>query len=200
VAVHDAGTDGEVPFIVMELVVGEPLSEVLSRQGPVSPDRASEIARAVAEALAAAHDRGVIHRDVKPANVLITPTGWVKVLDFGIARVSGGAAADVRAGFGTAEYVSPEQAAGGAADERSDIYALGIMAYEMLTGARPEAPRSRVPFTGFGEMRAMRASLAKAGIAPEIAELLARLLAPRPRLRPSSAADVGYAFARASGQ
>jgi serine/threonine-protein kinase len=148
VAVHDAGTEADAAFIVMEFVPGEALSDVLSHEERLPPARAAEIGRAVAEALAAAHDRGVVHRDVKPSNVLITPSGWVKVLDFGIARARGGDA-EVRAGFATAAYASPEQAAGTTVDERSDIYALGVMLFEMLSGRLPsgakESPSTLLP-------------------------------------------------------
>jgi hypothetical protein len=122
----------------MELIDGEPLSTIVWREAPLAFGRAVGIAADVAEALAFAHDRGIVHRDVKPGNVMVGPTGNVKVLDFGIARAmhwtpltEGGPIQ------GTAEYVSPEQVRGLALDGRSDIYSLGIVLYEMLAGHPP---------------------------------------------------------------
>jgi serine/threonine-protein kinase len=138
VAVFDTGdTDGR-HYIVMEMVEGETLAELLKREGPLSPDRAARIAGTVARALASAHDNGLIHRDVKPGNVMLTSDGDVKVMDFGIAR----AATDdtlTQTGMvlGTASYLSPEQSRGDPVDHRSDVYSLGCVLYEMLTGRPP---------------------------------------------------------------
>jgi tRNA A-37 threonylcarbamoyl transferase component Bud32 len=138
ISIHDVGSDGAIPFMVMELVSGEALSQVIWREAPLPIDRAAGVGEAVANALAFAHDAGIVHRDVKPGNVMITTSGHVKVLDFGIARalawtpVTEGGAVQ-----GTAEYVSPEQASGLSLDGRSDIYSLGVVLYEMLTGLPP---------------------------------------------------------------
>jgi serine/threonine protein kinase len=144
VSLHDVGMDGEVPFTVMELVSGETLSEVIWRESPLAAERAAEIGGQVADALAFAHDLGLTHQDVKPGNIMLSRAGQVKVLDFGIARAWAPALpSDPRAVLGTAEYVSPEQAQGLALDGRSDIYSLGVVLYEMLTGRPPfeaEAP------------------------------------------------------------
>jgi len=138
VALHDAGWEGQVPFIVMEFVPGETLSALIAREGRLDPERATEIAEGMAEALADAHDRGIVHRDVKPANVMVTPAGLVKMLDFGIARALGWSPLhdDTRI-HGTAEYLSPEQARGDPLDGRSDVYSLGVVLFEMLAGAPP---------------------------------------------------------------
>jgi hypothetical protein len=138
VAVFDSGLDDGTHYIVTELVDGETLAERLRRDGPMPPPEAVGVAVDVCHALAAAHERGVVHRDIKPGNVMLLPDGRVKVLDFGIARAAG---SDTLTGtgvvFGSTAYLSPEQANGGSGDERSDLYALGCVLYEMLTGEVP---------------------------------------------------------------
>ena len=138
VSLFDIGTEDGVPFIVMELVPGETLSEVIWREAPLPPERAAEIGEAVADALAFAHAAGIVHRDVKPGNIMLTPWGHVKVLDFGIARALSRARLTTSMELrGTAEYLSPEQASGRELDGRSDIYSLGAVLFEMLTGRPP---------------------------------------------------------------
>jgi tRNA A-37 threonylcarbamoyl transferase component Bud32 len=140
VAVHDVGVDEEAPYIVMELVRGRALSDVLTEQGPFSPDRVAEIGEAAARALEMAHQAGIVHRDVKPGNVMLTEDGDVKLLDFGIANaVRWTRITDTPAVQGTAEYMAPEQIRGEPADRRSDIYALGVVLYELATGRPPFA-------------------------------------------------------------
>jgi serine/threonine-protein kinase len=138
VAVYDFGTDADGPYIVMELVDGEDVATLLARNGPLPPRQAARLAAEVAHALAAAHARGIVHRDVKPGNILVSSDGRVKVADFGIAR----AWADARltlpgVTLGSVHYFSPEQALGEQATEASDIYSLGVVLYELLTGRRP---------------------------------------------------------------
>jgi serine/threonine-protein kinase len=139
VSVFDTGSDDGVHFIVMEYVEGRTLAEILAGGGRILPDRAIDIAMDVCRALEAAHAQGVIHRDIKPGNIMLDPRGDVKVTDFGIARVTTTAdtVAQTAAILGTASYLSPEQAQGQPVDGRSDIYSLGCVLYEMVTGRPP---------------------------------------------------------------
>jgi eukaryotic-like serine/threonine-protein kinase len=138
VTVYDAGADGPTRFIVMEYVVGRSLAQILADHHPLDPARAARIAADVADALSAAHAAGIVHRDIKPGNVMVADDGSVKVLDFGIARTEDAATITQTAlVLGTAAYMSPEQALGQPADARSDIYSLGCVLYEMLTGKPP---------------------------------------------------------------
>ena len=141
VGVYDTGSEDGTHFIVMEYVDGRTLKEVIRAEGPLYPERAAEICGDVCSALAAAHARGLIHRDIKPGNVMLTPDGKVKVMDFGIARATTSETiTQTAAVVGTAQYISPEQAQGQTVDYRSDLYSVGCCLYEMLTGT--------VPFTG----------------------------------------------------
>jgi eukaryotic-like serine/threonine-protein kinase len=138
VSVYDTGDQGDVHYIVMEYVQGRTLRDVIRQEGPLLPERASEITQEVARALASAHEAGLVHRDIKPGNIMLTPDGEVKVMDFGIARSStGDTLTQTAAVLGTASYLSPEQAQGNPVDARSDIYSLGCVLYEMLTGRAP---------------------------------------------------------------
>ena len=138
VGVYDTGDQGDVHFIVMEYVEGRTLRDVIRSDGPLLPERAAEIGGAVARALSSAHEAGLVHRDIKPGNIMLTREGEVKVMDFGIARTStGDTLTQTAAVLGTASYLSPEQAQGLPVDTRSDIYSLGCVLYEMLTGRAP---------------------------------------------------------------
>jgi eukaryotic-like serine/threonine-protein kinase len=137
-AVFDVHDGDPLPYLVLELVQGRPLSKLVSQDGPLHPDRVRNLVCQVAAALAAAHAAGLVHRDVKPANLLVRADDVVKMTDFGIARAAD-AATTTRSGFvtGTAQYLSPEQAGGRPATAASDLYALGVVAYECLAGHRP---------------------------------------------------------------
>jgi serine/threonine-protein kinase len=143
---YNEGDHGTAPYLVMEYVDGEPLSAAIAREAPMNHDRVLDIIIAAASALAAAHAAGLVHRDVKPGNLLLGRDGSIKITDFGIARVMH-ASPLTRTGtlMGTPLYLSPEQATGGRATAASDLYALGVLAYEMLVGNPPyEGPPTAV--------------------------------------------------------
>lgn len=161
---HDVGEDtgGEevVPYLVMEFIEGRTLAEVLG-DGPLTMERSAAIMRDVADALAHSHAQGLVHRDVKPSNVMITADGQVKILDFGIAKVVADTATRLTATgmtVGTPAYLSPEQIHGTAVDARTDQYSLGCLFYELLTG--------RPPFTGDSPFAVMNQHLAKDPVPP----------------------------------
>ncbi|HEY1839253.1 MAG TPA: protein kinase [Mycobacterium sp.] len=138
VAVYDQGLDARHPFLVMELVEGGTLRELLAERGPMPPHAVAAVLRPVLGGLAAAHRAGLVHRDVKPENVLISDEGEVKIVDFGLVRaVAEAGITSTSVILGTAAYLSPEQVRDGNASPRSDVYAAGIVAYELLTGQTP---------------------------------------------------------------
>jgi serine/threonine-protein kinase len=138
VAVYDQGLDARHPFLVMELVEGGTLRELLAERGPMPPHAVAAVLRPVLGGLAAAHRAGLVHRDVKPENVLISDEGEVKIADFGLVRaVAEAGITSTSVILGTAAYLSPEQVKDGNAGPRSDVYATGIVAYELLTGQTP---------------------------------------------------------------
>ena len=207
VAVHDVGADGERVYLVMELVGGQTLAETIRAEAPLAPRRAARIAERIAEALEFAHARGVVHRDVAPGNVMLTHTGEVKVLDFGIARTDGhgsvaGTSTAPSSVHGTVAYLAPEltagqrtgqrtgQMTGQPADRRADIYALGAVLYELLTGAPP--PRTAGPVPPPGRLQA--------GIPAAIDAVAMRCLAPEPAARYPHARQVAAALAAAVGE
>jgi eukaryotic-like serine/threonine-protein kinase len=142
VSVYDSGEESNSPYIVMELITGESLRQLLQK-GLIPQARALEIVEGILEALEYSHKEGIVHRDIKPGNIMITESGDIKVMDFGIARATDDIGATMTNTWnvvGTAQYLSPEQATGEMADGRSDLYSLGCLMYELLTG--------RPPFTG----------------------------------------------------
>ncbi|MGQ0802991.1 MAG: protein kinase domain-containing protein [Actinomycetota bacterium] len=154
VATYDTGDDEGTAFIVMQLVEGPTLRRMLDARGALPVGEAADIASQVAQALEHAHSHGLVHRDIKPANVLIPPDGQVKVTDFGIAKATGDEDfTTTGAVIGTARYLAPEQVNGDTVDGRADVYALGLILYEMLTGT--------LPFSGDSEIATAMARLTK---------------------------------------
>jgi serine/threonine protein kinase len=141
VTIHDVGEEVETgtSFIAMEYVEGENLKQILKDKVSLSYDRIAEIVNAVADALDYAHRRGIVHRDVKPANIILTPDGTVKIMDFGIAKMESSSLTATGQFLGTPNYMSPEQVTGEAVDGRSDLFSLGVVLYELLTKKKPFA-------------------------------------------------------------
>ena len=188
-----AADAGERPAVVLELVEGEPLSARLERDGPLDPRTAAEIGAEVAEALYHAHTRGVIHRDVKPGNVLIGTDGRARLVDFGIARLLGEAqerTTQTGMVMGTLRYMAPEQLAGKEVGPRVDLYGLGAMLYEMLSG--------RPPHSGSSPAALLREETdgppVMDGIDATLAAVVVACLQPRPEDRPRHAGEVGTAL------
>ena len=205
VATFDTGLDGSVTFIVMELVDGQTLRQAMNETGPMAPGRAVHIAAQTADALHYAHRAGVVHRDVKPGNILLCPDGRVKVADFGIAKAveesepSRPDPAEALTGtgsiVGTAQYLSPEQVEGRPVDGRTDVYALGVVLYEMLCG--------RPPFSGETDMAValkhvttepLAPRQVRAGIPRALEDVVLRAMAKRAETRYQSAAELQTAL------
>ncbi|MFE7593611.1 protein kinase [Kitasatospora sp. NPDC057512] len=190
VMVFDSGVDQGTPFIVMELVTGRSLAALLAEQQVLPVERAVGIAAAVCEALSVAHAAGLVHRDIKPGNIMITDDGGVKVVDFGIARAGSSSNLTQTASvLGTAAYLSPEQATASALDGRTDLYAVGCVLTEMLTGATPftaETPVA-IAFKHVSE-QPLPPSVRRPGLPPALDAAVLRLLAKNPADRPADAA------------
>lgn len=192
VTIYEAGEDRGTFYIAMEYVDGEPLTRLLSREEPLSVPERIEIVRQVALALQHAHERGVLHRDVKPGNILRTRDGRVKVADFGIGKLLSGAGDMTRTGqmIGSPAYMSPEQIRGEKLDGRSDFFSLGVVLYELLTGKRPFPGDSittlvyQILHTEPRDPRTIRSELP-----PSTRDVFSRLLAKSPDNRPASAAE-----------
>ena len=181
------------PYLVMELVEGRPLSDLIRPDRPMAPEKVRDLVSQAAGALAQAHAQGIVHRDVKPANMLVTPAGQVKVTDFGIARAADGVALTTTGEVvGTPYYLSPEQAQGRPATPASDVYALGVVLFECLTGARPFAHASGVA-TALAHVREPVPDL-PADIPADLAEVTRRALAKDPADRYPDAAAMAAAL------
>jgi serine/threonine protein kinase len=178
------------PFLVMELIAGEPLSSLLAREGCLGLDRSLEIVGQAAVPIGAAHQVGLVHRDIKPANLLVGPDGTVKVTDFGVALVLGQGQGDQRELLvGTAGYLSPEQASGQPATAASDLYALGVVAYECLAGRRPFTGEHPIA-VALGHLLQPPPPLPE-DVPGEVRALVAQAMAKQPTRRPPDASSFG---------
>ncbi|OBI81697.1 Stk1 family PASTA domain-containing Ser/Thr kinase [Mycobacterium sp. E740] len=197
VAVYDTGeaetSTGPLPYIVMEYVDGVTLRDIVHSDGPMEPRRAIEVIADACQALNFSHQHGIIHRDVKPANIMISKTGAVKVMDFGIARALADAnsVTQTAAVIGTAQYLSPEQARGEKVDARSDVYSLGCVLYEILTGEPPFVGDSPVA-VAYQHVREdpVPPSQRHADITPELDAVVLKSLAKNPDNRYQTAAEM----------
>ena len=191
--VFDYGEDAGTAYLVMELVAGQPLSQIISERAPLSAQETASILIQAATALEAAHQGGVVHRDVKPANILITPDGTAKLTDFGISRLVGSAPlTQTGQVLGTAQYLSPEQALGQSATASSDIYSLGVVGHEMLTGTRPFDAGSVVA-TALAHVNQPAPPLPDT-VPIGVRDVISAALAKDPADRPASAAAVAQAL------
>ena len=197
-AVYDYGEDDGSPFIVMELVPGKALSAVIADEGAIAPELTLDIVGQAADALRTAHEGGVIHRDVKPGNLIVTPDGTVKITDFGIARATNAVPLTLTGAImGTAYYISPEQASGESVTPASDVYSLGVVAYECLAGRRPFDGNTPVS-VALAQVREEPPALTE-GVPPPVADLVMRMLAKDPADRPSTGELAGEAAALRAG-
>ncbi len=190
--VFDYGEEEGSAFLVMELVPGEPLSNIIERQKTLAPDTVLNYIGQTARALAAAHAQGLVHRDVKPGNLIITPDNRVKVTDFGIARLADQVPLTATGQvMGTAQYLAPEQATGQTATGSSDIYSLGIIGYECLAGRRPFTGESQIAIA-LAQVNDPPPPLADS-VPETVRALLMSMLAKDPKDRPATAGALGTA-------
>ncbi|OBK04620.1 protein kinase [Mycolicibacterium conceptionense] len=194
VAIHDSGEDRGTPYIVMERLPGPTLADEISA-GPLSADRVRWVLTDLLGALTAAHDAGILHRDIKPGNVLITKSGAAKLADFGIAKTDGAAHTRVGMVFGTANYLSPQRITGQPASPSDDLYALGVLGYEALT--------RRLPFERDNPVATMRAVLdepltpigvLRPDVDPALIHVLERAMSRDPAYRFANAAEMRAAL------
>jgi serine/threonine protein kinase len=199
VDVYDYGNENGTAFLVMEYVEGDALSRTLGRVGRLTPARTMALLAQAADALHAAHEKGIVHRDVKPGNLLVRPNGTLVLTDFGIARSAAvGQLTAAGSVLGTASYISPEQAAGQGATPLSDVYALGVVAYQCLAGHRPFEGENPLEIA----MRHVRdnAPPLPGDIPPVVRQIVERAMAKDPAARWPSAAALGQVSRRAAAQ
>src|SRR3954447_21801833 len=190
--VFDYGEEDGSAYLVMELVPGEALSTILERERVLPTDKVLDIVAQTASALQAAHMAGLVHRDIKPGNLLITPEGRVKITDFGIARIADQVPLTATGQvMGTVQYLSPEQASGHPASPATDTYSLGIVAYESLAGKRPFTGESQVAIA-MAQINEQPPPLPPTVAAP-VQNLVLAMIAKKPEDRPASTAAVARA-------
>src|SRR4051812_40835026 len=190
VGIFDRAGRGGTPYIAMELVDGQTLKELVQQRGPLPSQMAVELTEQILRALGYAHRRGIVHRDVKPQNVILDPEGQAKVADFGIARAANSQMTQAGAMIGTVQYLSPEQANGFPVDRRSDLYSTGIVLYELLTGNVPfdgEAPIS-IALKHVNELPVPPGQL-QPGISPALEAVVLRALEKDPNRRYQTAEE-----------
>jgi eukaryotic-like serine/threonine-protein kinase len=193
VRVYDVGVDGDRPFIAMEYVDGETLGDLLARRGPLPPEDVVELGVQACRGLAAAHEAGLVHRDVKPQNLLLGRDGVLKLGDFGVAfGLEGTRLTTAGTVLGTAAYLAPEQARGEEVTAAADVYALGAVLYELLTGRPPRRAQTLAELTKPAKIRPPE------GAPPELSRIVMRCLAAEPEKRPASAAELARALAATS--
>jgi serine/threonine protein kinase len=185
-----------VPYFNMELLAGQTLQAFVRDSGGTSPRAAASTVAQIAEALDFAHGKGVVHRDLKPSNIMLLPDASVKVMDFGIARARRFEGLTATGDFlGTPDYVAPEIIEGGGAEPRSDLYSLGVVFYELLTGLRPfTGETAYVVLRKHCAETARPVSQLRAGIPAELEALVQRLLTKAPEGRPASAEELVVAL------
>ncbi|MGZ8878478.1 MAG: protein kinase domain-containing protein, partial [Candidatus Aminicenantales bacterium] len=188
--IHEIDEAGGRPFISMAYIEGQTLRERI-RSGPLAEDESLDVAIQIADGLEEAHKKGIIHRDIKPANVMITPKGQVKIMDFGLAKLSGARATREGVVMGTLAYMPPEQARGEPADNRSDIWSLGAVIYEMVTGSLPfPGDRDALIVNGILNAETVPLSVRRPGISPEFEHIIKRALAKNPCERYQGAGEM----------
>ena len=200
VVIHDVGQDEGIYYIVMELLEGRTLKQLIEQEGRLPPERAARIVEQVADALDYAHQRGFIHRDVKPSNIFVSPQDRVTLTDFGIAKAASAARQLTREGMlmGTPAYMSPEQASGAKVDYRTDLYALGVVLYQMLVGrtpfrgATPHATLHSVIYDPPPPLRKLDPR-----IPPAVEGVVLKAMAKRPEQRYQSGAEMAQALKKA---
>lgn len=197
VTIHELGRQGESLYIAMEWLQGTELRDRMA-QGSLPLDEALDIAAQVASGLAAAHARGIVHRDVKPGNIMVLPGGLAKIMDFGIARVaSSGLRTQSGTMMGSPKYMSPEQVGGHAVDHRSDIFSLGSMLYEMVTGAPAfAAPNLGQLLSAIMHGMPPPASSVRPGVPAAVEQVIARALQKNPQARYQDAGDMAREIAQ----
>jgi serine/threonine-protein kinase len=193
VTIYDVGRADHVAFMAMEYLEGRELKEIIASGEVLQPDRVAEIIAQVADALAFAHDHGVVHRDIKPANIMVLRNGSVKITDFGIAKMSSGSRTQIGIILGSPKYMSPEQVAGKPVDGRSDIFSLGAVLYELLTGkptfGGEDSTLTTIMYQVLNEMPASPSDV-NPSIPVAFDYIVARALAKAPENRYQSARDM----------